>query len=98
MDVLEDLGMRRGRRTVQLAEAGPRGIDALVARGLALGAVHVNPSPNHRRYRDGRSTPALEERYRLLVTTVSRTMTGGTDLTMATQEEARAALDRIATR
>jgi hypothetical protein len=98
MDVLEDLRVRGGRCALQLAEAGQRGIDPLVTRGLSLGAVHVIQSPNHRRDRGGRSTPALEERYRPLVTTVSRTMTGGTDLTMATLDEARAALDRIATR
>ena len=33
-----------------------------------------------------------------MMTTVSRTTTGGTDLTMATVKEARTALERIATR
>jgi SCP-2 sterol transfer family len=98
VDILEDLRVGGGLRARQLAEAGHRGIDPLVPRGLTLGAVHVIPSHDRRRDRGGRSTPAQEERYRPLVTTVSWTMTGGTDLTMASQEEARAALERIATR
>lgn len=96
--VLEDRRMRGGRSPLQLAEAGQSGIDTLVPGGLVLGAVHMIPSPDRRHNPGSRSTPVQEERYRPLVTTVSRTTTGGTDLTMATVEETRAALERIATR
>jgi len=86
------------RRFVQLAQAGHGGVDPLVSRGLTFDAVHVTPSLITTADRGRRSTPAQEKRYRPLMTTVSETTTGGTDLTMASQEEARAALDRIATR